>query len=329
MKLYLTGGSQKNLGADLQEWERYERGLIVELDTESGTTEVVVSYVSPPEAIPDVEPSILFKTASRTSDRLYVCTQTEVLVYAIPGFDLVRYVSLSLFNDLHHVVQNRSGNLLIANTGLDVVMELDASNEIVREWGAVRQDPWKRFSREVDYRKVSTTKPHMSHPNFVFEVEDETWVTRFEQRDAVCLDRPNRRIAIDVERPHDGVVFGDEVYFTTVDGRIVVAELETCKAVRTYDLNDITRRLQILGWCRGLLVLEKDVVIVGFSRIRSTKHGANVSWIEKSIGKIKSLRSLPCRVALFDLGAGRLVWEHVVEEAGMNAIFGILPAGDF
>ena len=36
---------------------------------------------------------------------------------------------------------------------------------------------WERFDPEVDYRQVPTTKPHETHPNFVFIVEEDVWVT--------------------------------------------------------------------------------------------------------------------------------------------------------
>ena len=80
--------------------------------------------------------------------------------------------------------------------------------------------------RGVDYRKVRTTS-HTTNPNHVFCIRDEIWVTRFEQRDAISLSDPGRRIDIGLERVHDGVVHGDYIYFTTVDGKIVLVSIET------------------------------------------------------------------------------------------------------
>lgn len=326
MKLYLTGGRQKSLGVDMEEWQRHDLALILEVDVDSGTITRRVEWSSPPEACPSEEPSILFKSASLRRDRLHVCTQTEVLTYALPGFERVGYVSIPCFNDVHHVIENERGNLVVANTGLDMVVELTPEGRVVQEWGVLGKDPWERFSREIDYRRVPTTKPHQSHPNFVFEVNRELWVTRFAQRDAISLSPPGRRIPIDIQRPHDGALLDGEIYFTTVDGHVVVADPETCRVVRTYDLNAIDQRRQVLGWCRGIYPVSRDVAVVGFSRIRPTKDSANVGWIERGIGKLRSLRSLPTHVVLFDLAASRPIWECELEKEEMNVVFGILRA---
>ena len=298
MKLYLTGGRQKALGRNMQEWQRHDLALILEIDVDSGALTRRAEWSTPPEACPTEEPSVLFKSASLHGDRLYVCTQTEVLTYAVPGFERVGYVSLPCFNDVHRVIANHRGNLVVANTGLDMVVEFTPDGRIVHEWGVLGQDPWERFSRDVDYRRVPTTKPHSSHPNFVFEVNDELWVTRFNQREAVSLSRPGRRIAIDIERPRDGSLLDGEVYFTTVNGHVVVGDPDDCR----------------------------DLAVVGFSGIRPTKQGANVGWVKRGTGKLRSLRSAQTHVTLFDLTAGQVVLEREVENEDMNVAFGILRA---
>src|SRR5262249_5674715 len=154
---------------------------------------------------------------------LYLCTSTEVMVYDVRGFQRTLHLSLPCFNDLHHVCPAGNGNLLVAVTGLDMVVEIAPSGEILREWGVLGASPWERFSRDIDYRKVLSTKPHASHPNFVFHTGEDIWVNRHQQRDALCLTDPSKRIDIAVQVAHDGHVFQDFVYFTTVDGHIVVA----------------------------------------------------------------------------------------------------------
>ncbi len=86
---------------------------------------------------------------------------------------------------------------------------------------------WQRFSRDIDYRKVASTKPHQSHPNYAFQLGGDVWVTRLYQRDAVCLTDSGKRINIALELPHDGVVRGKEIYFTLVDGRVALANADT------------------------------------------------------------------------------------------------------
>jgi hypothetical protein len=132
-------------------------------------------------------------------------------------------VSLPCFNDLHHVAPSWDGNLLVVSTGLDLVLKINREGEVLNEWSVTGDDTWQRFSRSVDYRRVETTKPHGSHPNFVFEIGDEVWATRLKQCDAVCLNQPGKRMYIG-HQPHDGVVFGQYVYFTCVDGFVAIFE---------------------------------------------------------------------------------------------------------
>lgn len=331
-ELFLVAGGQQRPDAHLRpEWERHKKGLVLAVEPATGACRTLIEYVSPPSAIPAEEPyAILFKAATLAGDRLFTCTQTEVLTYDLGSLARVGYLSLPCFNDVHHVLPTARGTLLVAVTGLDLVAELSPAGEILRTWGALGQDPWQRFDRAVDYRKWPTTKPHASHPNFVFEVGEEIWVTRFEQKDAVCLTDPRRRIAIDVERPHDGIVDGERVYFTTVDGQVVIARLADGVVERVLDLNTLSGGGWTLGWCRGLAVLDGGRrIAVGFSRLRPTKFRENVRWVKHRLGLRSTPGNLPCRIACFDLEAEELLWEQNLEPAGLSVLFSIhpVPAG--
>jgi hypothetical protein len=321
--LYVGGGQQRGLrplsaGVD-GGWYEYQNGIILDLDTRTGLASVAVEYVSPAESTPTEEPAILFKSGTRVGDKLYICTQTEVLVYGLPEFERLAYVSLPLFNDVHHVRPTPAGNLLIANTGLDMVVEATPNGEVVQLWNVLGEDPWARFSGDVDYRRVKTTKPHLAHPNHVFYVGDEPWATRFEQRDAVSLVDPSRRIEIGLERLHDGVVHGGYVYFTTVDGRVAVADTATLKVIEVIDLNQAHPADMLLGWARGLLV-DGDYLWVGFSRIRPTKFRENVGWVLRGLK-----RDFGTHVGCYDLRTRASVAQIPVESFGLSAIFGIYP----
>ena len=326
--LYVIGGQQKCGAHFKDEWNFYQLSLVAEVSFTDGVREICAEYTSPPEARPDKDPSILFKAGTLVDDMLYVCTQTEVMVFQLPDFERIGYTSLPCFNDLHHVRPNSEGNLLVVNTGLDMVHEMTMEGKVLREWDVLGGDPWERFSRTVDYRKVATTKPHRSHPNYVFQTGEDVWVTRFEQRDAICLTREDKRIPIDIERPHDGVVRGDAVYFTTVDGHVVVANTADCCVDRVIDLNRINGGNRALGWCRGLTVIDDAHVIVGFSRLRPSKFRENVRWVQYRFGKRAWAGDLPTRIALYNLNSRELCWEHNLEEHGINAVFSIHPIAE-
>jgi hypothetical protein len=229
---------------------------------------------------------------------------------------------LPCFNDLHHVRPTPDGNILVANTGLDMVVEFTPEGEVLREWNALGEDPWERFSRSVDYRRVGTTKPHRSHPNHVFFLDGQIWVTRAEQKDAVCLTDGNLRIPLGGEYVHDGYIFEGIIYFTGVDGRLILVDRKSLKIVEVFDLNTIDGvNGEPLGWCRGLWVVDEGYVWVGFTRVRKTKFMENVNWVKHG-GKE---RRKPARVALYDVAARKCVAEIDVEKYGLNVVFNMLP----
>jgi hypothetical protein len=321
--LYVVGGKRKKDDFRLQEWNRFEKGLIVRVRPEAGASELCVEYVTPPEVCAEAEsPSKLFKAGTLLGARLCVCTQTEVMAYELPTLRRISYVSLPCFNDLHHVYPTPDGNYLVAIAGLDMVIEITPDGTILREWDVLGETPWERYSRDTDYRKVLTTKPHRSHPNYVFQANGQVWVTRFEQKDSISLTKPDKRINIAVERPHDGIVYREWVYYTTVDGHVVVADLKTTQVLRVVNLNEISTKSDMtLGWCRGLAVLDENRIIVGFSRLRPTKWRENVRWIKRSMGM--QAGTLPTRITLYDLKCQKIAWEKNLEDTGMGAIFSI------
>jgi hypothetical protein len=322
-KLYISGGHQREtLFRRLEEWQSSQRALVIELDLTAKRSSTRVDYISPRDVCADELPGILFKSASLQGNKFYTCTSTEVLVYEVPEFRLLHYISLPCFNDLHHVCPTQQGNLLVAVTGLDMVVEITPTGSLVREWNVLGQDPWVRFSRRTDYRKIATTKPHQSHPNHVFELDREVWVTRLQQRDAICLSNPGPRIDIGIEKPHDGCIYGDKIYFTTVDGHVVIANRKSLRIEQTIDLNSMTNQSdQVLGWCRGVLPIDERRLWVGFTRIRPTKFIENLAWIKNGYTN----RHQPSHVALYDLEQKRCEQEIETEPHGIGVVFSLLP----
>lgn len=321
--LYVIGGQQRTprpLRAGNQNWDGYHKGLIVQVNVETGTAETCLEYISPPSVCASVMPAISFQSGAIEDGKLYVCTQTEILIYTLPTFKRLGYVSLACFNDVHHVRPTPDGHLLVANAGLEQVLEITCSGEIRRVWNVLGEDPWQRFSRDIDYRKIASTKPHHAHPNYVFYVDDDPWVTRFHQGDAICLTDPKKRIAISDRRIHDGLVYNGHIYFTTVDGSIVVANPRTLRVDDVIDLNSMHPEGMLSGWCRSLF-LDEHRMWVGFSRIRPTKVRENVSWIVHGFR-----RGMPTHVAGYDLRRRTCIAEINVEPAGLSAIYGIFPA---
>ncbi len=321
--LLVTGGQQRAVRSQLmrtEDWCEYHKGVILNIEPLTGTCLREIHYLSRPEATSAERPQILFKAGIIEDDRLYVCTQTEVMIYLLPQFELLNYISLPCFNDVHHVRPLPDGNLLVANTGLDMVVLITNDGCVLREWNVIGDDPWARFSKEIDYRKGIDTKPLAAHPNYVFCVEDDIWATRFHLKDAVCLTQPGRRIAIDVGLPHDGIVHDDLIYFTTVNAYVVIANPRTLKIEDVINLNSIHGPEIQLGWCRSLYI-EDGNTWVGFSRLRSTRFRENVKWVIQGCKKV-----LPSRIARYDLKARECRQEIDLEQFGLNAVYSIVDA---
>jgi hypothetical protein len=326
--LILVGGKQKITSKVLPEWLKFEKGLILEIDPVAGKVLRRLEYESPPEARPDIDYSVIFKAASLHGNTLFACTQTEILTFNMETLKQEQYFSHPWFNDVHFVTWHpANGNIVVVNTGLDSILEFDNNFNLIEEKSVLGKDTWERFDKSIDYRKVLSTKPHQAHPNYAFFLKDEMYVTRFEQRDAILLKDTSVKYNIEIEKPHDGIVFGDEVFFTTVNGNILVFNQGEATPKAIYDLNKMDKRLKTLGWCRGLHVIDERKVIVGFSRLRHTKFEANLDWLKGLKKNIGLLSTLPCRIACYDLENKNLVWEFELEPHDMSAVFSIHSVG--
>jgi hypothetical protein len=325
--LYVLGARQRKLLVKSEEeWNLYESALILRLDTETGKVHTCVEYESPAEARANENSSNVFKAGTLIGNTLYACTSTEVLIFRLPEFKQIGYVSLPCFNDVHHVTPSSDGNLLVASTGLDMVVKFSPEGKVLEQWDVLNEELWSRFSRETDYRKVDSTKPHRSHPNFVFEMDSEVWVTRFRQRDAIALTGSGKRIDIAVQTPHDGLLCGERVYFTTVDGRVVIADRRTLKVDEVIDLKPIDGQKALLGWCRGLLPLDERRIWVGFTRVRKTNLQENVLWVKNIFHEGMTVK--PTHISLYDIVSLKCLQEIDLEPHGMNIVFSIFPAGN-
>ena len=171
-------------------------------------------------------------------DRLWLCTTTEVLEWGWQNGEVHHRWTHPWFNDLHHVSPDSDQGFIVANTGLDQVLRLSRDGFVTAEWNLADQPTWDRFDPAVDYRKVATTKPHEVHNNYVFSWDGQLWATRFLPQDAVCLTQQRPAIELRHGGPHDGNVFRDSLYFTTVTGRIL-----HCSAMNTSRPVDYCRRI--------------------------------------------------------------------------------------
>lgn len=322
-RYYLTGGRQRvSRFVRRDEWTAFEKAVLLELDTESGQTRVVLEYEGDPAHVPVLDPSHIFKAAAWDGDRVLLCTQTEVLVFDPSAERIVEVISHPCFNDVHHVTR-LAGRIHVVCTGLDAVAVLDDAGAIAELHSVTGSGVWERFDESIDYRRVATTKPHAAHPNYVFEAAGRIWVGRFEQGDAWPLDGDGDPFPVSEDPIHDGVPSGDEVWFTRVSGGLIGVDARSGETTSHVDLNAFSTDPGVpLGWCRGLAI-EDDRMLVGFSRLRPTLFKQNLGWLR---GALKRPEPEPTRVCAYDIEGGRLLQTWPIEQAGISAVFSILPA---
>lgn len=322
-RFLIPGARQRVSTIERREWNLFEEAQLAGLDTDSGDVALRLKYRTPPELCPAEDPSHVFKCASFDGSELLLTTQTEVLSVDPVSMEVRQRYSSPSFNDVHHAARI-DGQVHVVSTGLDCLVVLGEDGQPERYRYVLDGDVWQRFSPEVDYRRVATTKPHAAHPNYVFRTDEGIWVTRFEQRDAICLDRPGLRIPIEVGMPHDGVLHDGDVWFTTVNGWLVHGDPATGDVTERIDLNAIDTRGQPLGWCRGLTFVD-GLAYVGFTRLRQTTIRRNVSWVRHGFQRVGAHAQLPTRIAAYDVERRALVGEWDLESVNQNAVFSILP----
>lgn len=321
LSFIVTGAIQRSNADRLSHGQRFKKAVIKKINWGKKSDTTLLEYVSPADVCSPNHPSIVFTGATLFEDKFYVPTCTEILILSYPEFEIERVISYPFFHDIHHV-QVFSDYIGVVSTGLDMIIFLDKkSYEPIYFKNVLNKDPWERFSQNTDYRKINSTKPHESHPNCLFEIDGEVWVTRFEQKDAIALNNSDHRINIGVERCHDGHVDGDFVYFTSVDGKIVVANKYTYKIEHIYSLNEIEGHNQPLGWCRGLSIIGNSA-FVGFSRIRGTEIKENIKWARNFVVHKRDLKNLNNRIVQYDLKKRTKIDEYVFND--INMVYSII-----
>jgi hypothetical protein len=248
---------------------------------------------------------------------LAVVTYTEVLFVNLATWEVERIVTVPHFNDLHHLLV-RGDELWVCNTGLQAVHKMTLDGRVLETFSTTETSTWTTYNPAEDYR-FRDTKPHAIHPNYLFELNGDIWVTRFMTRDAVHLHDHSRRMDIGVGCCHDGCVRDGLVYFTTVTGHVVICDARTGARVRDIDLNQMQEDKVQLGWCRSINLLPDGKALVGFSQFRMSKQRQIVEWI------LTRGPRLPSRVVLYDLSKPAVLDEmELPDRYAFGGLFSII-----
>lgn len=327
--LLITGGTLRENGFDLGEGKYYGCAKLLKLNTSTSSIEELLMVNEGNENFPETDPNLEFTVGDIDGDKLWLTTDTEVRLYQYPSMELIKTYSHPCFHNIHSVAVH-GDELYVTSTGLDMVVVLNKiDGSVIRYHNVDGKPTWHRFSQNIDYRKLHTTRPHDSHPNYVFWVNNEPWATRCTQEDAVMLSDTTKRIDISgSKRPisvHDGIVNGDNVYFTTVDGNVVVANTGTLKVIKTIPITAMKGFGGLRGWCRGLYISD-DILYIGFSRLRRTRRLEKLAWVSRLLSSGDTIAD-PSVLAI-NLKHNKIIADYRIPAGTIDAIYSILPEPD-
>jgi len=199
------------------------------------------------------------------------------------NFKLEAIISNNLMSDLHGIWADENEVITIL-TCKDAIIISDHEGKIVDHFSVdnnlnVFKDP---MIENYDWRFIS--KQHRGstgnwHFNYVQKIGNEIWLTSRNANSFVVVDlvgRTTQMRLMNFNTPvllHDGVKHGDRFYFTSIDGKIIIAEdyrTTTLKQHNRENLNNahlfnrdlVTMPIRLsetgLGrepnWCRGIAV---------------------------------------------------------------------------
>ena len=321
-KFIIAGGIPRKYGELMSYGHVLREAEIATIDYDKKEYTSKLKYIPDTDFCPEDRPSVGFTSFSIHKEKIYIATSTQVLIISLSSFEILEKINDPLFNDIHHV-KIINNNLYVVVTGLDALFEYDLKTKNRTIFNTLGKDPFHRFDKDKNLNKVVSTKPHESHPNHVFAIGDEVWVTRFQQKDAVCITDMSKRMDIGVGFPHDGFVKDGVAYFTTVNGYVVGFDTKTFKKVIDIKLTGKDSKSDTpLGWCRGLYV-EDDFFFVGFTQLRTTKVTENLAWLKTMIKEKKILeKPAPTRIEKYTID-GRYVSQFELPSTGVFTIFSI------
>src|SRR5439155_17301220 len=77
----------------------------------------------------------------------------------------------------------------------------------------------------------------------------------------------------------------------------------------------------LLGWCRGVLVLDERRVWVAFTRVRKTRFKEHINWVKHVFRETEK----PTHMTLYDIQERKILNEINLEHHGLNVVFSMFP----
>jgi hypothetical protein len=330
-------------------------GRLVEIDFARGTQEARLVYAPPePLRVPEKGFTGAAWTGSPGTSMLFVCGSSAVYQVDPTSWSVAEIWHQRCMNDLHHVAV-AEGRIYVVNTGLEAIDVFSpigrflGSHALHPGWlSAARQGGsspardalpalldarWPPQLNEAaaqeeplgayySPREPSEPTPFSrrkvrdyAHPNHVAVLEGRLLVTRFIDRAVEDVTTFQRVIEGTPGLPHDGLIDGDRLWLTCVNGLVVAYAIEDGRVTgREIERIDVFATGHT-GWCRGLAVT-RDYVVVGLTAIRRMPR---YRWCELPLEETET------SVLCIDRATHRLAGRIELEGARHPKIFSVLP----
>lgn len=262
-------------------------------------------------------------------DNLYCGSWNGVYEISKSDFTLKRIISNQMMNDSHGIFVDEKGIITVL-TGKDTIVISDFEGRIVDHF-TISNDlkVYKNSSLEkIDWRFLSKQfrgATGLWHFNYVQRFGDEIWLTARNLGAFIVVNLKTSKAHLrtmnqkTVVMLHDGVSFNDEYYFTSIDGKILIAsdpkKTNFNPREKIQNIDEFSRDLvcdlirleeteygKEPNWCRGITCY-KDTIFVtidgrygtdlSFGLLGITRSGKKIlekrlNW--KDVGDIQKLR---------------------------------------
>ena len=207
--------------------------------------------------------------------------ELDILTLAPDGFPTFRVIGQfrdSDFNDLHGL-RYQNGKLVVANTGNESIDTICLESRSVHRLNFL-SDEMKllnpRRGASID------TKPHLIHISDVMESQDGSLLASLVRQGRILNLTEWKWVGREYRAPlHDLFERDGHLFFTTVDGRIVVMQPNG-----TEHVHEVSKVVDDLGWVRGLLHC-KQGYIVGSTAIRQSNSGYLARYTTRRVGQVE------------------------------------------
>jgi|SRR3989344_1526926 len=149
-------------------------------------------------------------------DKLFVCSMSENKIFVLNNdLEIIGGIGNQYFNDLHSLHSTKKG-FILANTGLDCIIEVNDNGKILWIWWAnengFNRDMFGKNRiieigidhREIDYPTLAQTT-HLNSVIYVDEDENKSYVVLFHQGQVIEIDKKTlkvRTILSGLDHPH-------------------------------------------------------------------------------------------------------------------------------